>query len=142
MSMLKVRELMTHPVETLEPGEDLDLADMIMRLERFRHLPVVNDGRVVGLLSQRDILAAQASNLKVTSREQQRLNNLHIRVEDVMTKNVMVTTPDAPALKAAELMREHHIGCLPVVEDGLLVGIITESDFLTYVIRSLSDPSI
>ncbi|MBK8014391.1 MAG: CBS domain-containing protein [Deltaproteobacteria bacterium] len=139
MSTLRVRDLMTSRVESLAPEEDLDLADMIMRLEKFRHLPVVVDGRLVGILSQRDVLAAQASTLKTRSREEQRLSNLHIRVEDAMTRNPVTIRSDATALECAEILREQRIGCLPVVDDEKVVGIITETDFLKFAIKNLSD---
>ena len=142
MSALLVANLMSRHVETLSPDEDLDLADMIMRLEKLRHLPVVAEGRVVGVLSERDLLRAQASSLKALSRKEQRAENLQIKVREAMTKNTVTIAASATALEAAEIMRERRFGCLPVVDGETLVGIITESDLLEHVIRVLSDPSM
>jgi CBS domain-containing protein len=142
MSALEVQSLMSRRVETLSPEEDLDLADMIMRLEKFRHLPVAVEGRIVGILSERDLLRAQASSLKALSRKEQRAENLQIKVREAMTRNVVTVAPHTTALEAAQIMRERRIGCLPVVDENGVVGIITESDLLDHVIHVLSDPSI
>lgn len=141
MSALKVRDLMSGFVQTLEVEDDVDLADMAMRLARFRHLPVVSRNEVVGLVSDRDILRAQVGLDQRLSAEERRAKNMNIRVAEIMTKDVETISADAPAIEAARRLRTKKIGCLPVVSEGELVGIVTESDFLDLAIRSLSDPS-
>ena len=134
---MKVRDLMTTRVETLEPDDDLDLANALMRLERSRHLPVLANGDLIGLVSDRDILRAQVSSLARMSEEELRCSNMRIKVSEVMTHDVETIGPDVPAREAARRMRLRKIGCLPVVENGCLVGIVTVSDFLDAAIEAL-----
>lgn len=141
MTALRVRDLMTRNVQTVETGDDLDFASMVMRLERFRHLPVVEDGRLVGIVSDRDVIRSQAGALTGLPPEDRRMLDLHVDVREMMTANPETIGPDALALEAAQRLRERRFGCLPVVEDGRLVGILTETDFLDLAIRELSDPS-
>jgi CBS domain-containing membrane protein len=134
---MKVADIMTDHVETLDPDDDIDLASMIMRLDRLRHLPVVEDGRLVGLISDRDILRAQQSTLAGATKEEVRRFNMRIKARDVMTQKVETTTPEASALEAAEILRERGYGCLPVMRDGMVVGIVTPTDFLGLVVQLL-----
>ena len=132
MGVVKVRDLMTHPAECLEEYDELELAEMIMRLDRIRHLPVINAGQVVGLVTHRDVLKAQGQGKKALTR---------LRVGEIMTDTIRTISADAPAREAAIALFEHKIGCLPVTDDQELVGIITDTDFLKLAIRHLSDPS-
>jgi CBS domain-containing protein len=135
MAQLTVADIMTSHVETLEPGNDLDLAEMIMRLDRLRHLPVVEGGRLVGMLSQRDLLRHQARS---NSERERRIANLHIRAEDVMTREVRTVNPQTPVKQAVLLIRELRVGSLPVVdEEDNLVGIVTDSDLLDLLAERL-----
>lgn len=135
--MLRVSDLMAKDVETIHPEEDLDLAAMVMRMERLRHLPVVVDGQLLGLISDRDVLRAQVSSVAGLSQVEQRCANMRIRAGEVMTRALVTVSPKASAVEAAELLREHRISCLPVVEEGKLVGIITATDFLGLVVDLL-----
>ena len=135
--MLKVRDLMTPYVETLNPDDDIDLASMLMRLDRFRHLPVVSDGQLVGIVSDRDIMRAEQSSLSETTIEANRRFNMKVKAQDVMTVQVDTIEPDATVLKAAEILREKGYSCLPVLEEDRLVGIITPTDFLGLVVKLL-----
>lgn len=131
-----VRDLMSRPVRTLERNDKLTTADRMMDSERIRHLPVVDDsGRVVGILSQRDLFfGALVRALGFGSASRDRTFGV-IPVKEVMTENVITTAPDTPVGTAAQLMFERRIGCLPVVEDGALVGILSESDIVAAVAR-------
>lgn len=135
--MLKVRDLMSADVETLAPTDDIDLASMLMRLDRLRHLPVVEDGMLIGIISDRDVLKAQRSIFAEEDKDARRRFAMSIKAKDVMTKQVDTIGPDASALEAAEVLRERGYGCLPVVEDGRLVGIVTPTDFLGLVVELL-----
>lgn len=140
MSSLLVRQLMTTDVQTIEAGDDVDFAEMVMRLERFRHLPVVDDdGVLVGVISDRDILSSQVSGLSDVPVQERRMISMRIPVAEIMTRDISTIPPDAHALEAAMLIRERKINCIPVVDDGKLVGIVTASDFLDLAIRELSD---
>ncbi len=127
-----VKELMSVKVATLGQGDTLDIADGIMCMGRIRHLPVLDAGRVVGIVSQRDLFraalgAALAFGIR---RPQELMRSLEIR--DVMSTPAVTVEPGAPVQQAARTMADKKIGCLPVVEGGRLVGILTEHDVLRY----------
>ncbi|MBT6488941.1 MAG: CBS domain-containing protein [Deltaproteobacteria bacterium] len=113
-----------------------------MKLARIRHLPVVNNNRLVGLVTHRDLLRAQVSSLTELTAEESKDINSHIPVAQIMTRQVMTVKPTTSALEAATIMAERKIGCLPVVEDEELQGLITEADFLNLVIKALKTSDI
>jgi CBS-domain-containing membrane protein len=125
-----VSEVMQREVATLEASERLDLADDIMRLGRVRHMPVVDGNRVRGIVSQRDLFAASLSKT-IDFEPTERRAFLHaIDVSEVMSQDVMSVSPDTTLREAARRILRHGIGCLPVVEDDTLVGLVTETDLL------------
>jgi CBS domain-containing protein len=131
---MTVRELMTTRVSTLGKDDTLDIADGIMCMGRIRHLPVVDKSDVVGVVSQRDLLRrALGAALAFGTREPQKLMR-SLEVRDVMSEPAVTIDPGAAVQEAARTMFEKKIGCLPVVEDGKLVGILTETDVLRYAI--------
>lgn len=140
MTALKVSDLMQEHVHVLRASDDMDLAATIMRLERYRHMPVVSKSQVVGIVSDRDILRAHASNLANLSAADRHAEAMQVPVSRIMSTDVITVGPDEPAVTAAERLEEHKVDCLPVVRDGDLVGIITATDFLKLVIKELSDP--
>jgi CBS domain-containing protein len=127
-----VKELMSVQVATLGQGDTLDIADGIMCMGRIRHLPVLDAGRVVGIVSQRDLFRAALGAALVFGirRPQELMRSLEIR--DVMSTPAVTVEPGAPVQQAARTMADKKIGCLPVVEGGRLVGILTEHDVLRY----------
>ena len=125
-----VSDLMQREVATLEESERLDLADDIMRLGRVRHMPVVEGNRVKGIVSQRDLFAASLSKT-IDFEPTERRAFLHsIDVSEVMSRNVVSVPPETTLREAARCMLRRGIGCLPVVENELLVGLVTETDLL------------
>ena len=127
-----VEELMSVKVATLGQGDTLDIADGIMCMGRIRHLPVLDAGSVVGVVSQRDLFrAALGAALAFGIRRPQELMR-SLQIRDVMSAPAVTIEPGAPVQEAARTMAEKKIGCLPVVGDGRLVGILTESDVLRY----------
>ena len=130
---MKVREIMTTDVATIGRNDELTIADDIMKMKRLRHLPVLEDGRLVGLLTQRDLLHAALSTALNFGEKAQKEFLKRVVVKEVMTEEVLTIDPDADVKEAARLMIEHKIGCLPVVEDGTLVGLVTETGLLRIV---------
>jgi CBS domain-containing membrane protein len=131
-----VKALMTTEVSTLGRNDTLDVADDLMTLERIRHLPVLDEGQVVGVVSQRDLFrSALAVALGYGENAQKKLLRT-IRVKEVMHEPAITVSPDATAKEAIRLMLAHKIGCLPVVEGHTLMGIVTETDILRFVVRS------
>jgi CBS domain-containing protein len=137
MAQLAVRDLMSNEVVTLGRNEALSIADRIMNLGRIRHLPVLDEnGALCGIVSQRDLFrGALASALGYGGFAQQKLLNT-LLVKEVMATEIHTTTPDTPLADAACLMFEQKVGCLPVVDGGKLVGILTEADFVKHVAKA------
>jgi CBS domain-containing protein len=137
MKELKVRHVMTADPTTLKRNDKLTLAEDIMTLGRVRHLPVVDDDdqTVVGIVTQRDLFRdALAQALGYGKHAQRKLLDT-LSVKDVMATEVVTSSPDASLVEAAKILTERKIGCLPVVENGKLVGILTEGDFVALVAR-------
>jgi CBS domain-containing protein len=129
----KVGELMTHALLTVEQNQKLSTADDIMRLGNVRHVLVVDEeGALQGVVSQRDLfLSGLLRALGYGSRaKDQALDSL--RVKDAMKTELITTTPDTALESAARIMAEKKLGCLPVLESGRLVGILTEGDFVLW----------
>ena len=125
---VQVKHIMTAPVVTLFAEQTLPLVEDIMAHRHLRHLPVIDDEqRLVGLVSHRDLLAAQISNLTGLSDEQRRARQEEVRARDVMTRDVWRVQPDTLASVAGRMLLDHAFGCLPVVsETDRLLGIVTE----------------
>lgn len=126
-----VSDLMTREVVTLRRDDEIALADDLMNLGRVRHIPVVDDDdALVGILTQRDLFRSallQALGHHDSPRERALRG---VRINMVMTTEVVTASPATPIRSAAELMHKQRIGCLPVLLDGSLVGILTEADFV------------
>ena len=140
MSQLLVRDLMSQPAVTVAPTGPLREVIQLMEAKNIRHVAVVDSGRLLGLLSHRDVLRSQEGSLSGALSTEQTHMNRWIEARWVMTKEVRTVYPDTPALEAALTLRSHGYGCVPVVEQGKLVGMLTDSDFLEYAIQQLSDP--
>jgi CBS domain-containing protein len=139
---MDVRDLMEREVTTLKVSDSLGLAEDIMELGRIRHLPVVTGKKLVGIVSQRDLLRAAVSSVLRLRRSTERHWLGRIAVREVMTKKVVTIKPDATIREATELMLKKRIGCLPVVEGATLVGLLSETDCLRYLARMLKLPEI
>ena len=124
--MLLVKDSMTREVVTLSPQTTAGEALALCREMRIRHLPVVEDGALVGIVSDRDLRSATPALGDPARAEALGM----IQVHEVMARDVTTALPDDPVEEAANAMRERKIGCLPVVEDGALVGIISSSDVM------------
>jgi CBS domain-containing membrane protein len=136
--MVKVRDVMIRQPVTLHEDDSLDLADDIMMLGRIRHLPVVNDGVVVGVLSQRDLFRAAASSSLHLRRAAQQAWLGKIPTRAVMAAPAVTTSPDADMREVVAEMLRKKIGCVPVVgPDGQLVGLVSETDCLRILERIL-----
>lgn len=134
---------MTQPVETVGPTSPLREVIQRMEAHNIRHIAVVEDEtRLLGVISHRDVLRSQEGSLSGAPSDEQTHMNRWIEARWVMTKEVHTVYPDTPALEAAVALRSHAYGCVPVIEHGRLVGILTESDFVDFAIQALSDPGV
>ena len=133
--MFNVIDIMTTDVYTLAPDDSLQDARKLMAEHNIRHIPVVDqDQHLKGLLSQRDVLAGADSAL-LPRTEQTEAVESQIAISSLMTLDAITTDEHANLRGAALRMQHHHIGCLPVVRDGILIGIITDSDFVAVAIN-------
>jgi CBS domain-containing protein len=129
----RVREIMETKLVTISASERLSMVEDIMTLGRVRHMPVVQGGRLVGVVSERDLLRASLSVLS-EHRDAERRMFLHVvEISRVMSSPPIVIGPDATIREAALLMADRKIGCLPVVEGDELIGLVTETDVLRWV---------
>ena len=118
-----VKDIMSTELDTLRNDDTYPDADVLMRLRRIRHVPVVNDEQgLVGLITHRDLLGARDQRLSVAQ---------------MMTRNVKTCGPDMRVLDAARVILDNKFGCLPVVDDDRLVGIVTEADFVRWAVEEL-----
>lgn len=134
---MQVRQLMSTDAVTLDAGATLDLADDLMRQKRIRHLPVVDGERLVGLVSQRDLFRAGLSTVLQFHGHASKEWLRHIRVAEVMTREVTTVRPESSIEEAVGRLLDGRIGCLPVVAGEKLVGILSETDCLRYLRRIL-----
>jgi len=138
---MNVRDLMTPNPITVGPDTGVFEARQLMLKERIRHLLVVEDGRLVGIVTDRDIrlnLPSQATSLSVWE-----MNYLLARltVGKVMSTAVITVGPDRDAADAARLMLGHKIGAVPVVDWGRVIGILTESDIVQAFVDLAAAPA-
>lgn len=132
-----VKSRMTAKPFTVTPDNTVPEAVAIMTAQRVRHLPVLSEGRVVGVVSQGDLAAAGPSRATTFSAGEINYLLAKLKVGKVMTRNPILISPDALLEEAAVLMRDNKIEMLPVVDDGKLVGVITESAILDAFIEIL-----
>jgi CBS domain-containing protein len=130
-----VKEIMMGSPVTLRPEDTLDLANDVISLGRIRHIPVLEDGRLVGLLSERDLMGRAVPAIFGLKQKNKSALLKSYRIKDFMKKKVVTVSPQTPIKDAARLMAEKKIGCVPVVSDGSLVGLVTTTDVLRYVER-------
>ena len=127
-----VEQFMVTDLFTVRPEDTIDLPANLMHWKHVRHVPVEDsDGRLAGIISHRDLLelfAVERTN-----------GDTELTVRDVMKREPITVAPETPTLDALLMMRERNIGCLPVVRDDRLVGIITAHDFLTVSARLLEE---
>jgi acetoin utilization protein AcuB len=134
---MRIRDMMTKNPITVESEALVWDAQKIMKENNIRRLPVVDKGKLVGIITKHDLLEASPS--PATSLSIFELNYLlsKMKVKDIMKKNPVTITPDTPFEEALRLGQEKKIGAFPVVDNGKLVGITTESDIIRFLTRVL-----
>ncbi len=128
---MRVQDVMTDQVLTVSPGIAAEDAWNTMRMRRIHHLVVTRAGRIVGLLSDRDVGGDKGT-----------LTRANRTAADLMTAKVLTVPPTMPIRKAANLMRGRSIGCLVVVDGARIVGIVTVADLLELIGRGLDVPVV
>jgi len=135
---MTVADIMSTDVITLIEDETLAHAKRCMDLGRVRHLPVLRDLKLVGLVTHRDLLAASFSIFAEVEPAEQRCVFVTVPVVEAMHRDVVTVSPSLAVSKAARILLENKYGCLPVVDDEQrLQGIVTEADFLRLTVQLL-----
>jgi acetoin utilization protein AcuB len=137
-----VADIMTSNPVTVTPRNAIRTAVNLMREGGFRRLPVVDRGRLVGIITDRDL--RRAANSPFVVREQWYDNFIldHIEVGSCMTPNPITIEPNVLIAEAARVMRNHKIGGMPVIADGQLMGILTDTDLLDFLIELLEHDAV
>ncbi len=128
--MITINELMTTELCVLGRGDYLIDIQELMRKKNIRHVPIVDAGELLGIVSHRDLMSATP-----ISSEHQRKVYTETMAVDIMRTGVETVTPTSNARNAALLLERHKIGCLPVVDRNKLVGIVTSSDFIAVAVN-------
>jgi acetoin utilization protein AcuB len=131
---IRVSEWMTEEVLAVETFDSLNTARQLMAKHRINQLPVLENGTLVGIVTDRDIRDAYPTSMMIgRAKEIDRFASSYT-VEEAMTHNVFTVGPETPLAVAVNLLRRHRIGSLPVLKEKKLVGIITRSDILDFVL--------
>lgn len=126
-----VGRYMTPKVITVRPDTNLQRAWHLIQTHHIRHLPVTQGGRLVGIISDRHLRHMLPSSLAPPKeRKQFRAWGALVRIDEVMTREVITVTPETPTYTAARLMVDRRIECIPVLRGSALVGILTTADLL------------
>ena len=129
----RVRDIMGTQLVTISASDRLSTVEDIMTLGHVRHMPVVQAGQLVGVVSERDLLRASLSVLSEHRDDERRAFMHMVEIERIMSTPPIVVEPDATIEEAALVMAEKRIGCLPVVDGDQLLGLLTETDILRWV---------
>ena len=134
--MLTVNDLMTVIPNTITPDTPLRHVIALMKAQGYRQLPVLENGRLAGIITDRDVRLALNSPLVLHERRENEALLDKLTAESCMTPNPITVTPETPAYRAAEMLSIYKFGALPVVDGETLVGIVTVTDFLDYFVAS------
>lgn len=141
--MITVDEFMTSELCTLRETDSINDAREIMTVKHIRHIPITNgDNHMLGLVTQRDVLAATEPEVAREVEGASGKDEPDIRLSDIMIRDVRTIRKTDSLRQAALYMQSHKYGCLPVVSGDCLVGIITDSDFVTIAINLLEQAEL
>jgi CBS domain-containing membrane protein len=136
--MFKISELMTSPVYSLRETDTLQNARVLMEQKRIRHIPITTGANAFrGLITNRDVLANTISHLADIDQATQNEIDAGIPLQEIMRTDVRTVSPEDTVKEAANILYNNKYGCLPVVDNEKLVGIVTEADFLQLTIQLL-----
>lgn len=140
--MVTVNDLMTVIPNSVAPDTPMRTVIGVMKTEGCRQLPVLENGKLIGIITDRDVRLIMNSPIVLHGRWQDEELLDNITAEGCMTPNPITVTPNTPAYRAAEMLSIYKFGGLPVLENNNLVGIITVTDFLEYAAKLLAEDEI
>ena len=138
MRQIRVTDWMTENVLAVETFDSIGVARRLMAKHRINQLPVLDHDVLVGIVTDRDLRDAYPTSMMINRGKAIDRFADSVTVEEVMSHDVFTVRPDTPLKKAVGLLRRHRIGSLPVIKNKSLVGIITRSDILDFVLSGLS----
>lgn len=130
-----VSEIMSKSVVALKRGDNLERAEMLFNKHRIKHIPVVSSDVIIGMLSYSDLLKISFAE---TTKDEHDVNTVvynSFTIEQVMSKHIVTINSDTTIKEAATILAEREFHALPVVDNGILVGIVTTTDLLNYYIK-------
>ena len=127
---MQVREIMSTAIEVVDRNDNLRTVEERMAAKQLRHLPVLEQGEIVGMVTQRDLFKAAMSSAMGYGEKAQRAYLQSVRVKEIMVYPVVTVAPDTSVAAAVDMIINKGIGCLPVVEATKLVGMVTKTDLL------------
>ena len=131
-----VSEIMTKDIIALNRGDDLERAEMLFKRHKIRHIPVLSEEVIIGMLSYSDLLRISfADAVDESETEVDTLVYNMFSIEQVMVKNVTTVTADTTIKEVAKILAKEEFHALPVVENDYLVGIVTTTDLINYMLR-------
>lgn len=131
---IRVADWMTDTVLAVETFDSIGIARQLMSKHRINQLPVLDNDALVGIVTDRDLRDAYPTSMMIDRGEEIDRFADSVTVEEVMTHNIFTVGPETPLNQAVSLLRRHRIGSLPVIQNKKLVGIITRSDILDFVL--------
>jgi acetoin utilization protein AcuB len=132
-----VQDIMTSNVITIPSDTPVLEAEQIMTFHRFERLPVLDKGKLVGLVTKDNLLKASPSDATSFSRGELYYLLSKLTVKEIMKKQVVTVSPDTSVEQAAAIAQKNKVGCLPVLEDNKVVGIVTTNDFFYKILNPL-----
>ena len=127
---MQVREIMSTDIEVVDRNDNLLTVEERMATKQLRHLPVLEQGEVAGMVTQRDLFKAAMSSTMGYGEKVQKAYLQSVRVKEIMVYPVVTVAPDTSVAAAAAMIINKGIGCLPVIEGTKLVGMVTKTDLL------------
>ncbi len=130
-----VSEIMSKEVIALTRSDDLDRAEMLFKRHNIRHIPVVSGESIIGMLSYSDLLRISFADATNDERDVDSVVYNMFTIEQVMTKNLISVTSETTIKEVAEILAENEFHALPVVDDSILMGIVTTTDLINYLLK-------
>ncbi|WP_308990540.1 CBS domain-containing protein [Mariniflexile litorale] len=130
-----VSEIMVKNIIALKRGDNLERAEMLFNKYKIKHIPVVSSDVVIGMLSFSDLLKISLAEITEDEHNVNTIVYNTFKIEQVMSKNIVTIHSDTTIKEAATILAEREFHALPVVDEGVLVGIVTTTDLLNYYIK-------
>lgn len=130
-----VSEIMTKDIIALDRTDDLERAEMLFKRYNIRHIPVVKEESIIGMLSYTDLLKISFADVTEDKHNVNTVVYNMFSIEQVMTKSLVCVDSNATIREVAQILAENEFHALPIVDDDILVGIVTTTDLINYLLK-------